>query len=51
MGIVKKRAVYVTDLCEECGICAEVCPIGAIWYKLPHFDYAPDHPAYRPLVR
>jgi ferredoxin len=51
MGIVKKRAVLVNDLCEECGICAEVCPIGAIWFKLPHLDYEPRHAAYRPFVR
>jgi ferredoxin len=51
MGIVKARAVLVTELCEECGICAEVCPIDAVRFKLPHRDYAPKHAAYRAVER
>jgi len=51
MGIVKKRAVLITDLCEECGICADVCPIHAIWFKLPELHYHARHEAYRPVVR
>ena len=36
MGLVKERAVILTDLCEECGICHEVCPIHAIHFRLPN---------------
>ena len=51
MGMVKGKAVLITDLCEECGICAEVCPIAAVRFHLPHRDYAPDHDAYTYLHR
>ena len=37
MGLVKERAVILTDLCEECGICHEVCPIHAIHFRLPNY--------------
>ena len=46
MGLVKNVAVIVTDLCEECGICNDVCPIGAVRFHLPKREYAADHPAY-----
>ncbi len=51
MGLVKNIAVIVTDLCEECGICNDVCPIGAVRFRLPEREYAADHPAYRPIPR
>jgi ferredoxin len=51
MGLVKGKAVLITELCEECGICAEVCPIGAVRFRLPHRCYASEHEAYRPLHR
>ncbi|MBN2359122.1 MAG: 4Fe-4S binding protein [Deltaproteobacteria bacterium] len=46
MGIVKNVAVIITDLCEECGICNDVCPIGAVRFHLPEREYTADHPAY-----
>ena len=51
MGLVKGRAVIITDLCDECGICAEVCPIGAVRFKLPHLDVPRTDPAYGVLHR
>ena len=51
MGIVKDTAVIITDLCDECGICFEVCPIGAVRFKLPHRAFAPEHEAYRAVQR
>ena len=47
MGLGKNIAVIVTDLCEECGICSDVCPIGAVNFKLPDSVYAEKHDAYR----
>ncbi len=40
MGLVNNVAVIITDLCEECGICNDVCPIGAVRFALPpkHID-------------
>lgn len=40
MGLINNVAVIITDLCEECGICNDVCPIGAVRFKLPpkHID-------------
>ena len=40
MGLVKGVATLVTDLCEECGICNDVCPIDAVRFTLPpkHID-------------
>ena len=51
MGLVKDIAVIITDLCEECGICAEVCPIDAVRFELPHRSYRSEHEGYRPLPR
>jgi len=51
MGMVKNIAVIVTDLCEECGICNDVCPIGAVNFKLPERGYKPDHEAYQAIPR
>jgi ferredoxin len=36
MGLISNKAAILIDLCEECGICAEVCPIGAIHFRLPN---------------
>ena len=46
MGMVKNKAVLITDLCEECGICAEVCPTGAIHFRLPNAGVMATHEAY-----
>ena len=46
MGLVKNRAVILTDLCEECGICHEVCPIHAIHFRLPNYGVQDTHEAY-----
>ena len=51
MGLVKNVAVIVTDLCEECGICNDVCPIGAVRFELPHRDYELKHDGYHALPR
>jgi Pyruvate/2-oxoacid:ferredoxin oxidoreductase delta subunit len=51
MGLVKGKAVIITDLCDECGICSEVCPIGAVRFQLPHRAFEPEHEAYRHLHR
>ncbi len=51
MGLVKGVAVLITDLCEECGICSEVCPIDAVRFKLPHRAIPIDHDAYKELPR
>lgn len=51
MGLVKGVAVIITDLCEECGICSEVCPIDAVRFKLPHRSFEPDHEGYHALPR
>ena len=42
-------APYVNrDLCAECGICAEVCPVDAVGFELPKFyGVAEAHEAYR----
>ena len=36
IGLIKKKAAILIDLCEECGICAEVCKTGAIHFRLPN---------------
>ena len=47
MGMVKGVAVLVTELCEECGICNDVCPIDAVHFKQPHKVVGPKHDGYR----
>lgn len=47
MGIIKKKAAILVDLCEECGICFEACPIGAIHFRLPNAGVEETHEAYR----
>ena len=51
MGLVKGVAVIITDLCEECGICNDVCPIDAVRFKLPERDYELKHDGYHALPR
>ena len=46
MGIIKKKAALLVDLCEECGICFEACPIGAIHFRLPNKGVEETHEAY-----
>jgi len=38
MGMINGKAAYLQMLCEECGICAEVCPNGSILFELPRFS-------------
>jgi ferredoxin len=33
-------------LCEECGICAEVCPLHAIHFRLPNRAVEDIHESY-----
>jgi ferredoxin len=48
MGLINGRAAYLQMLCEECGICAEVCPMGAVHFELPEFHGATEvHEAYK----
>ena len=47
MGLVKERAVILTDLCEECGICHEVCPIHAIHFRLPNYGVQATDAGYQ----
>jgi len=49
IGMVRNVAVIIDDLCEECGICNDVCPIDAIDFELPHFEPYEVHEAYRPV--
>jgi ferredoxin len=37
MGLINGKAAYLQMLCEECGICAEVCPRGGILFELPEY--------------
>jgi len=46
MGMVRDKAVILVDLCEECGICAEVCPIEAIHFRLPNKGVEKAHECY-----
>lgn len=46
MGLVKGVATIITDLCEECGICNDVCPIGAVRFRLPELEYRQEHDGY-----
>jgi len=48
MGLINGKAAYLQMLCEECGICAEVCPTGGVVFELPRFYGNSDvHEAYR----
>ena len=38
MGLIKGKAAILVQLCEECGICAEMCKINAIHFELPVYD-------------
>lgn len=49
MAMVGRIAVILDDLCEECGICADVCPIDAIFFRLPHYEPHEIHSSYRPV--
>ena len=49
IGMVQNVAVILTDLCEECGICNDVCPIEAVHFRLPHYEPYAVHEAYRPV--
>lgn len=49
MGMIHNVAVILDDLCEECGICADVCPIDAIHFKLPRYEPYEVHDSYRPV--
>ena len=46
MGMVQDKAVILVDLCEECGICNDVCPIGAIDFELPVKEPEEMHDMY-----
>jgi ferredoxin len=46
MGLIKNKAALLVDLCEECGICAEVCPIEAIHFRLPNKGIEAAHETY-----
>lgn len=47
MGLINGKAAYLQMLCEECGICAEVCPTGGIIFELPDYYGASEvHEAY-----
>ncbi len=47
MGLINGKVAYLQMLCEECGICAEVCPKDAILFELPSFYGAAEvHEAY-----
>jgi ferredoxin len=46
MGLIKEKAAILVDLCEECGICAEVCPIDAIRFRLPNLEIESMHDGY-----
>ena len=35
MGMINKKAVIVRDMCEECGTCAFICPIEAVYIEMP----------------
>jgi ferredoxin len=48
MGLVNGKAAYLQVLCEECGICAEVCPTDSVHFDLPQFYGAVEvHEAYQ----
>ncbi len=35
IGLVRKKAAIIRDLCEECGECAAACPVHAIYIEMP----------------
>jgi MinD superfamily P-loop ATPase len=49
MGLINDRAAFLQMLCEECGICAEVCPNDAIIFELPRYlgGVEETHEAYQ----
>ena len=51
MGMVKEIAVLVSDLCEECGICNDVCPVDAVRFSLPERSFRSGHDGYHPIPR
>jgi len=46
MGMIGDKAALLVQLCEECGICAEVCRTDAIQFELPHKGVVDTHEAY-----
>lgn len=48
MGLIGGKSALHARLCVECGVCAEVCPYGAILFELPGFAGYSKHEAYRP---
>jgi ferredoxin len=46
MGLIKDKAAILVDLCEECGICHEVCPRHAIHFRLPNYAVQEAHEGY-----
>jgi MinD superfamily P-loop ATPase len=48
MGLINGKAAYIQSLCEECGICADVCATGSIHFELPQYYGAREvHEAYQ----
>jgi heterodisulfide reductase subunit A-like polyferredoxin len=35
IGIVRKKAAIIRDLCEECGECWAACPNNAMYLEMP----------------
>jgi ferredoxin len=48
MGLIGGKSALHARLCVECGVCAEVCPYGAILFELPGFAGYSRHEGYRP---
>jgi len=46
IGLINDKAAILVQLCEECGICAEVCKLGAIHFKVPYAGIVTAHEAY-----
>ena len=48
LGLIHEKAAYLQMLCEECGICADVCPEDAVHFEVPRFYGASAvHDAYQ----